>query len=89
MVMLKIKPLCVCEIREIIGLSMPTISNHLKILREAEIITVTKEDRYMNYKLNADNGVVRDILDLLNDLSDTQIESDKNKALKIDRINIC
>jgi|GEM_PF-2938421 DNA-binding transcriptional ArsR family regulator len=68
---------------------MPTISNHLKILREAEIITVTKEDRYMNYKLNANNGVVRDVLDLLNDLCDTQIESDKNKALKIDRINIC
>jgi ArsR family transcriptional regulator len=30
--------LCVCEITEIIGLSQPTISSHLKKLQDAEVI---------------------------------------------------
>ncbi|HHE38083.1 MAG TPA: ArsR family transcriptional regulator [Candidatus Cloacimonetes bacterium] len=31
--MLKVKPICVCEIREIIGTSLSTISNHLERCR--------------------------------------------------------
>ncbi len=87
--MLKIKPLCVCEIREIIGFSMSTISNHLKILREAEIIAVKKEDRYMNYELNLSNEIVQEVLGILENLKDEEIQLDKQKALKTNRIDIC
>ena len=36
------EPLCVCEIEGEFGLSQPTISHHLKVLREAGLVTVTK-----------------------------------------------
>ncbi|MBC8186474.1 winged helix-turn-helix transcriptional regulator [candidate division KSB1 bacterium] len=87
--MLKAKPMCVCEIREIIGSTMSTISNHLKILKEAGIIGFKKEDRYINYELNTSNETVQKVFNILNDIIDNEIEFDKQKAKKTDRINIC
>ena len=87
--MLKVKSMCVCEIREIIGSSMSTISNHLKILKEAEIINFQKEDRYINYELNTENKTVSQVLELLADLDSAEIENDKQKVLTSDRKNIC
>ena len=87
--MLKVKPMCVCEIREIIGSSMSTISNHLKILKEANLINFQKEDRYINYELNTTNETVQIVLNILDNISDNEIEFDKQKAIKTNRINIC
>ncbi len=87
--MLEVKPMCVCEIREIIGSSMSTISNHLKIITDAGIITFNKEDRYITYELSTKNVTVQKVLNLLNELSDEEIISDKQKAIITDRKNIC
>ena len=87
--MLKVKSMCVCEIREIIGSSMSTISNHLKIIKEAGIIIFNKEDRYINYDLNTNNPLVQEVLDLLDSLDDDTIQQDKQKAQAVNRINIC
>jgi ArsR family transcriptional regulator len=46
------KGICVCEITDIINLSQPTISSHLKKLEEAEIITFKKDGLWVNYYLN-------------------------------------
>ncbi|MCD6181665.1 MAG: winged helix-turn-helix transcriptional regulator [Candidatus Cloacimonetes bacterium] len=86
--MLKVKPMCVCEIREIIGTSMSTISNHLKILKEAGIINSQKEDRYINYRLDNTRKAVIQIVDLLDNLDGIEIENDKQKACTTDRKNI-
>lgn len=86
--MLEVKPMCVCEIREIIGFSMSTISNHLKIITDAGIITSNKEERYKNYELNPDNSTVQKVLDLLVEISDEELISDKEKAVLTDRKNI-
>ena len=87
--MLKVKPMCVCEIREIIDSSMSTISSHLRILNEANIIEFQKEDRYVNYELSTSNEVVQQVLNILEDMTDAEIQLGKQKVLKIDRINIC
>jgi DNA-binding transcriptional ArsR family regulator len=42
-------PLCVCEIEGEFGLSQPTISHHLKVLREAGLVTVTKRGLWHYY----------------------------------------
>jgi ArsR family transcriptional regulator len=42
-------PLCVCEIEGEFGLSQPTISHHLKVLREAGLVTVTKRGLWHHY----------------------------------------
>ena len=88
--MLRVKPMCVCEIREIIGFSMSTVSNHLKIIKEAGIITSEKKDKFINYQLNTEDSGVREILKILNKINNEKIvENDARKALVTDRVNIC
>ena len=87
--MLKVKPMCVCEIREIIGLSMSTISNHLKIIKEAGVIISKKEDKYMNYELSIGSNPVQKVLNLLDEISADEVNSDKVKAENTYRTDIC
>ncbi|HEU5317239.1 MAG TPA: metalloregulator ArsR/SmtB family transcription factor, partial [Chloroflexota bacterium] len=35
-------PLCVCDVETAFDLSQPTISHHLRVLREAGLVSVTK-----------------------------------------------
>ncbi len=46
------KQLTVSEITAAIGVSQPTVSHHLAILRAAELVTVTREGREAYYSLN-------------------------------------
>ncbi len=43
--------LCVCEIQEALGLAQSTVSKHLKILEDAELINYTKDGLWVNYRL--------------------------------------
>jgi ArsR family transcriptional regulator len=43
--------MCVCELTEAFNLSQPTISHHLKILREAEIIGSQRRGTWVYYRL--------------------------------------
>lgn len=52
--MLAIKPLCVCEIAATLQLSQPTVSRHLKQLKDREYIIEEKEGKWVNYSLNKD-----------------------------------
>jgi ArsR family transcriptional regulator, arsenate/arsenite/antimonite-responsive transcriptional repressor len=46
-------PLCVCDIAERFPLQQPTISYHLRVLREAELVTVCREGKWAYYAPNA------------------------------------
>jgi ArsR family transcriptional regulator, arsenate/arsenite/antimonite-responsive transcriptional repressor len=46
--------LCVCDLTDAFGLSQPTISHHLKILREAGLIEARKVGTWSYYRLNRD-----------------------------------
>ena len=84
--------LCVCEITDIIGLSQPTISSHLKKLQDAEIITSSKDGLWVNYSLdeNMDKEVEQLLGALVHMLSeDERIKSDVLKSYKINREIIC
>ena len=43
---------CVCDLTEGFALSQPTISHHLKILREAGLIEVERRGTWSFYRLN-------------------------------------
>lgn len=45
---------CGCDLEEPLGLSQPTVSHHLKVLRESGIITGRKEGRWVHYSLVPD-----------------------------------
>ena len=45
-------PLCVCDIVDRFSLTQPTISHHLKILREAGLIEAERRGTWAYYRLN-------------------------------------
>jgi DNA-binding transcriptional ArsR family regulator len=47
--------LCVCDIAQIVGLSLPAVSHHLRILRELNLARATKEGKMVFYSLADDH----------------------------------
>lgn len=50
--MLQISPLCACEIKEILGLSASTVSQHISILKNSGFIKENRDGRWINYSIN-------------------------------------
>ena len=50
--LLQHKTMCVCELREVLGIAQPTVSKHLKILEEAGLVCWEKTDKWVNYTLS-------------------------------------
>ncbi|MEW6519892.1 MAG: metalloregulator ArsR/SmtB family transcription factor [Thermodesulfobacteriota bacterium] len=50
---LGVRELCVCELRQLLGLAQPTVSKHLKILEEAGLVDYRKEGSWIIYRLSA------------------------------------
>jgi len=88
--MLEVKKMCVCEITSVIGYSMPTISNHLKILKEAGLIEQDRSEKYINYSLSGGSDEFIDkVLELTKSIIEPQADSDRETALRTDRTHIC
>jgi ArsR family transcriptional regulator len=91
--MLEIKPLCVCEITEVLELATSTVSKHLSILRDVELIIDEKDGKWVIYRLNhqENNEYVKNMLPLLKSWldSDNMIKEDQVKVRKVDRNIIC
>jgi ArsR family transcriptional regulator len=91
--MLQQRSLCVCEITAVLELATSTVSAHLSILREAEIIADRKDGKWVDYYLNigSHNLFITGLLPLiaywLND--DEQVKSDLGKLKTTDRIELC
>ena len=87
------KMLCVCEIKELLGLANSTVSQHLKILKSVGFIIEQKEGKWVNYMINpqpADNRI-SNILGSLDFWIDDEklIIKDKKTILSLDRKVIC
>lgn len=54
---------CFCHLEERLGVSAPTVSHHLKVLREAGFIEVVRVGRWSYYRLlpAAIEGLVREL----------------------------
>ena len=86
------RDICVCEITDIIGLSQPTISSHLRLLENAGLVESNKDGLWVNYNINSQAGLFsrRSIERICNDLKkDKQAISDLKKLKVIDRDKIC
>jgi ArsR family transcriptional regulator, arsenate/arsenite/antimonite-responsive transcriptional repressor len=63
------EPVCVCHIVEHFRLGQPTISHHLKILRDARFIMAERRGTFMYYRVNRNclaefPGAARRIMDV-------------------------
>ncbi|MHB8158544.1 MAG: ArsR/SmtB family transcription factor [Desulfocucumaceae bacterium] len=50
--LLSVRPMYVCELESVMGISQPRISQHLKVLKEANILKEAKEAQKTFYMLN-------------------------------------
>jgi ArsR family transcriptional regulator len=76
--------LCVCEIREVIGLSQPTVSSHLKLLERSDLVAYGKDGKWVNYRINKDLNIkIRRILDSIFEVIKIyeKIKKDERKKL--------
>src|SRR4051794_3901824 len=54
---------CVCSLVDALGLSQPTVSHHLRLLREAGLVSAEKRGTWSYYRLEDDAmGALRDAL---------------------------
>lgn len=49
-----VEELCVCDLTDSFGLSQPTISHHLRVLRDAGLVDGRKQGTWSYYRLNRD-----------------------------------
>jgi ArsR family transcriptional regulator len=93
MKILEVKELCVCEITEVLGLAQSTVSKHLKILEDADLVDSWKNGAWVNYKLAENSGnqyaesMQKNIRAWL--AGDSLIRKTQAQAELADRIAIC
>jgi ArsR family transcriptional regulator, arsenate/arsenite/antimonite-responsive transcriptional repressor len=91
--MLGERELCMCEVREVLGLSNSTVSKHLTILRDAGLLVDSKDGRWVNFRLNdrTDQRFIRSLLSLVRSSfdDDSAIQEDTKKLRRVDRKIIC
>jgi len=49
--MLEMRDLCVCEIQTVLGISQPSVSRHLRLLEDADLVRSEKEGMWTNFRL--------------------------------------
>ncbi len=91
--MLQTKPLCVCEITEVLQLAASTVSQHLSLLKKEGFIFEEREGKWVNYVLNHKPSDER-ISTILTSLDfwigdNSVIELDKTKVKVVDRFKVC
>jgi len=91
--MLEERPLCVCEITDVLQLANSTVSKHLSLLRDVDFILDEKEGKWVNYYLNKvqSDEYVKRLLPLIEQWlpEDEIIINDRKKVKTVDRNNMC
>ncbi len=85
------RSLCVCEINSILPLSQSTISGHLRVLKDAELVEDEKNGFWVEYSLNHNHPLIAEILEIVESilLKDQLLSKDREMSLKVDRMQIC
>ena len=88
--------LCVCQITELFGLAPSTVSKHLSILYQADLVESRKEGRWIYYRLagKGTSVAVREAIDwVVTSLEDNPRITDDvrqlKRILKADPVELC
>lgn len=74
--------LCVCEISGILDVTQPTVSKGLSKLRDLNLVTDTRREKYVYYKLREDDKVLKNIVsDLAENLEKYPVLLDDYKKI--------
>ena len=91
--MLQHRSMCVCELREVLQVSQPTVSKHLKILERAGLVNYKKDGLWVDYFL-ADGSESPYAGSLLGNLrhwmeADDEVSRLVDRLPFINRVDIC
>ncbi len=90
--LLQRKELCVCELRELLGLAQSTVSKHLKLLDDAGLLESRREGAWIIYSINnePDSPYVTALLEMLDECheDDTVLLEMINQLNGVDRVRI-
>jgi len=91
MKMLQARQMCVCELRAVLGLAQPTVSKHLKVLKDAGLIADEQDGMWTNYRISSENGYTKKIIACLREWlgDDDVVAADLKKAARIKRDTLC
>jgi len=86
------RKMCVCEIADILGITQPSVSRHLKKLKDAGLICGEQDGFWTNYYLNRGTGrytmvLLQSLKNWLNE--DKTVKEDLLKAKNVDRSRLC
>ena len=56
------KELCPCDLADILGMSVPSISQHIRKIKDAGIITARRDGQTLYYSLNEDETDILNII---------------------------
>jgi DNA-binding transcriptional ArsR family regulator len=91
--MLRVRPMCVCEITSVLGLDQSTVSRHLAKLKSAGLIADERRGQWVDFRLvrqKRDSPASRVIKLLSSELEDSNvIRNDVEKAKRADRGVLC
>jgi len=91
--MLQYRVMCVCEIKEALGLAQPTVSRHLKVLESAGLVGYKKDGLWVNYHITAGDSspyasnLLGNLRHWLQD--DSEIQELVERLPTIDRQEVC
>lgn len=88
---LEVRELCVCELREVVGLAQPTVSKHLKVLEEAGLIAGRKDGQWVYYRLSPTSIYAEAMLESLRGwlANDADVRQLLEQLPSIDRHLLC
>jgi ArsR family transcriptional regulator len=87
MMMLRIRPLCVCELLEVLDVSGATLSSHLKTLKYASLVESRRDGKWIEYRLASDaRGLIASLYEKCEDR--VRIDEDASHLARIDR-SVC
>jgi ArsR family transcriptional regulator len=89
LLMLKRRPLCVCEMHEVLDIALSTLSAHLRLMKNTGLIEDEKDGRWVIYRLSRKRYLHELLETLERELqSDTTIRNDRVVIARITR-EIC
>ncbi len=91
--MLEQKRCCVCELTHVLGLAQPSVSRHLKMLKDAGLVRDIRNGQWIDYELSREKlnaygpKLLSQLREWLNE--DALILEDRKKIRKANRDEIC
>ena len=91
--MLQHKDMCVCELSAALGITQPSVSKHLSLLKEAGLVSDEREGQWINYRLS--DGAAGQFAPALLELvrcwvnDDPKVKADQHKIKTLCRQDLC